>query len=101
MPTAALNEISVRAGLAPRLAADGTSQLVVAARGADKALGTLAGVMFEAIANGNWERLRACPACQWAFYDSSRNRSSRWCDMAICGNRSKQRALRDRRQPSS
>lgn len=98
---ATLNDVAVRAGLTPRLAADGTPQLVVAARGVDKALGTLAGIMFEALAAGSWERLRACPGCQWAFYDSSRNRSSRWCDMAICGNRAKQRALRDRRQSGS
>src|SRR5215211_6924695 len=36
-------------------------------------------------------RLKACPHahCGWAFYDRSRNRSSQWCSMRICGNRTK------------
>ena len=27
--------------------------------------------------------------CRWLFLDRSRNRSRRWCDMQLCGNRSK------------
>ena len=39
------------------------------------------------------DRVRLCeaPDCQWLFYDSSRNRSRRWCDMRQCGNRMKAR----------
>jgi len=29
--------------------------------------------------------------CGWLFWDSSRNRSKRWCDMRDCGNRAKVR----------
>jgi predicted RNA-binding Zn ribbon-like protein len=29
--------------------------------------------------------------CGWLFWDSSRNRSRRWCDMSDCGNRAKVR----------
>jgi predicted RNA-binding Zn ribbon-like protein len=29
--------------------------------------------------------------CGWLFWDSSRNRSRRWCDMSDCGNRAKAR----------
>jgi predicted RNA-binding Zn ribbon-like protein len=49
--------------------------------------------------DGTWQRVKACDAddCQWAFYDSSRNRSGRWCDMAVCGNRTKVRAYRAKR----
>jgi predicted RNA-binding Zn ribbon-like protein len=48
---------------------------------------------------GSWERLKACAAddCQWAFYDTSRNRSRTWCSMEVCGNRAKTRAYRARR----
>lgn len=35
------------------------------------------------------ERLKICPNCGWLFLDRSRNRSRTWCDMAVCGNRSK------------
>ncbi|HXB57377.1 MAG TPA: CGNR zinc finger domain-containing protein, partial [Vicinamibacteria bacterium] len=39
------------------------------------------------------ERLRECaaPNCAWLFLDASRNRSRRWCDMSVCGNRAKAR----------
>lgn len=37
------------------------------------------------------DRLKICPNCQWLFLDRSRNRSRTWCDMAICGNRTKAR----------
>ena len=54
----------------------------------------------QATGDGSWDRVKACPAgdCQWAFYDRSRNRSARWCDMAVCGNRTKVRAYRSKRQ---
>jgi predicted RNA-binding Zn ribbon-like protein len=36
-------------------------------------------------------RVRECDAgnCAWLFLDTSRNRSRRWCDMTVCGNREK------------
>jgi predicted RNA-binding Zn ribbon-like protein len=36
-------------------------------------------------------RLRICASdtCLWLFMDASRNRSRRWCDMKVCGNRAK------------
>jgi len=38
-------------------------------------------------------RVRECEAerCGWLFLDRSRNRSRRWCDMSVCGNRAKVR----------
>lgn len=46
-----------------------------------------------------WPRLKACPdeGCQWAFYDSTRNRSRTWCSMEVCGNRDKTRRYRQRK----
>jgi predicted RNA-binding Zn ribbon-like protein len=48
---------------------------------------------------GAWPRLKACPTddCQWAFYDTSRNRSRTWCSMDECGNREKTRRYRRRK----
>lgn len=34
-------------------------------------------------------RIRACPNCDWLFLDRSKNKSRRWCDMNVCGNRVK------------
>lgn len=42
-------------------------------------------------ANPEPDRLKICPNCGWLFLDRSRNRSRTWCDMAVCGNRSKAR----------
>ena len=36
-------------------------------------------------------RLCEAPDCAWLFLDHSRNRSRRWCDMKVCGNRQKAR----------
>jgi predicted RNA-binding Zn ribbon-like protein len=50
--------------------------------------------------NGTWQRLKACgnPDCLWAFYDRSHSRAGAWCDMATCGNRIKNRRLRQRQR---
>lgn len=43
---------------------------------------------------GDRRRVRECPGpdgCGWLFYDTSRNRSRRWCSMSGCGNRAKGR----------
>lgn len=44
--------------------------------------------------------VRECaePACGWLFLDTSRNRSRRWCDMRVCGNRAKARRHYARRK---
>ena len=63
------------------------------------ATGVIVAIVFTAIADGTFHRLKACPArdCGWAFYDLSKNRSARWCSMAVCGSREKVRAHRARR----
>jgi predicted RNA-binding Zn ribbon-like protein len=50
---------------------------------------------------GAWPRLKACTddGCQWAFYDTTRNRSRTWCSMEECGNREKTRRYRARKAP--
>ena len=58
--------------------------------------------VFESQTAGEWKRLKSCPGphCGWLFYDSSRNASSKWCSMSICGNRTKTVAYRRRRSAS-
>ena len=70
---------------------DGSARLV-----AGDVLGELLAIVARAQADGTWRRMKACPACGWAFYDRSRNRSRTWCTMAICGNRAKARSYRER-----
>jgi predicted RNA-binding Zn ribbon-like protein len=38
---------------------------------------------------GRLQRIKICPNCHWLYLDESRNRSRRWCDMKVCGNRQK------------
>ncbi|HEY7397079.1 MAG TPA: CGNR zinc finger domain-containing protein [Gaiellaceae bacterium] len=54
-------------------------------------------VVFGAMLDGSWERLKACRNCRWSFYDYSPNRSATWCSMQLCGNRKKTRAYRRRK----
>jgi predicted RNA-binding Zn ribbon-like protein len=79
---------------------DGGARLEAAAPGVGGALATLVGIVYTAMADGTWPRLKACQrdVCHWLFYDRSRNRSARWCQMAVCGNRTKTRAYRARRR---
>jgi predicted RNA-binding Zn ribbon-like protein len=64
----------------------------------DKLESPLWPVVFSAtglLTSGDLERAKECPpdegGCGWLFYDMSKNRSRRWCDMAGCGSRVKMR----------
>jgi predicted RNA-binding Zn ribbon-like protein len=67
--------------------------------GVDGTLARLVGIVFTAMTDGTWARLKSCrnDRCQKAFYDTSKNRSGAWCSMAGCGSRLKARAYRHRR----
>jgi predicted RNA-binding Zn ribbon-like protein len=68
-------------------------------RGLDALVARLVADITSASMDGTWVRLKVCPrtACGWAFYDASKNRSGRWCAMAVCGNRTKSARSRARR----
>lgn len=36
--------------------------------------------------------------CGWLFFDTTKNKTRRWCEMRVCGNRAKVRALRERQR---
>jgi predicted RNA-binding Zn ribbon-like protein len=77
---------------------DGAPTLASVESGAAGALATLVAIVAEAQHRGEWGRMKACreETCGWLFYDGSRNRSSSWCSMQICGGREKARAYRRR-----
>jgi predicted RNA-binding Zn ribbon-like protein len=96
-----LNAASRRAELEVRFKGDGDACLVPVRAGIDGAIGRLLAIIERAMADGTWPRLKACAfhdTCEWAFYDWSKNSSGTWCDMAVCGNRAKARAYRERRR---
>ena len=59
---------------------------------------TLVQFAYEAQLLGELERFKACQSCGWCYYDTTKNRSRRWCDMALCGSREKVRAYRARKK---
>lgn len=63
------------------------------------ALAVIAAGYAQAVATGEWARIRRCPAdnCAWVFWDSSAKGTRRWCTMRVCGNRAKVRAFAQRR----
>ncbi|MFF0306460.1 CGNR zinc finger domain-containing protein [Streptosporangium sp. NPDC004379] len=78
----------------------GEPALEPVAEGTPAGLARIAAAVMAAHAAGMWSRLKVCTesTCQWAFVDSSKNRSRSWCSMRVCGNRTKTRAYRARRQ---
>ncbi|MFI2289523.1 CGNR zinc finger domain-containing protein [Streptomyces niveus] len=57
----------------------------------EDALGVIAADAISVIAGERDGRLALCasPTCRAAFFDTSRSRTRRWCDMNTCGNRQK------------
>ena len=47
--------------------------------------GRIVAITAEAMLQGHWLRLKACPDCRWVFYDPTRNLSKRWCGMTKGG----------------
>lgn len=96
------NGLGTDASLEARLVVrvdDRAGALVPVERDVDGAFADLVGIVYTAMADGTWPRLKACrrDVCRWLFYDHSRNRSAVWCQMSVCGNRTKTKAYRSRR----
>ena len=95
-----LDALAAACGLRPRFDPGGTVSLAPEVAGVAGALGRLLGIVVAAIGDGRWQRMKTCrnPACRWAFYDATRNRSTVWCDMALCGSRAKSRRYHARQR---
>lgn len=89
-------ETPLRFGLDER----GDVRLEPADDGVNGAFAQILSRVLEAQASGIWKRLKSCPGphCGWLFFDASRNASSTWCSMSICGNRTKTAAYRERKR---
>jgi predicted RNA-binding Zn ribbon-like protein len=96
---AVLDRAAGRVRLAMRLSRSGRYRLVPEGQGMDRPISEVLVRVLNSMSDGSWARLKACarPACRWAFFDSSRNRSGVWCSMATCGNREKGANYRARR----
>ena len=63
-------------------------------------LGAIVTQLYDGAANGTLGRLKMCDSneCRRVFYDRSKPGSRRWCQAALCGNRMKTRAYRERQR---
>ena len=93
---ATLNGAAAASGLRMRFGADGKPRLEPAVSGVVGSMGRIVATLYAAMEDESWDRLKLCGSqtCRWAFYDRSKNHSSRWCKMASCGNREKARRFR-------
>jgi predicted RNA-binding Zn ribbon-like protein len=95
---AVLRAAAAKAPLRIACGDDGRVLLEGEADGVDGAVAILLGIVHEAQLTGQWARVKGCRQCGYMFYDRSKNRSAAWCAMAICGNRTKNRAYKRRRR---
>jgi len=67
-------------------------------RSAESLLQPIAEAMARLVCEENFVDVKACEGhnCTLIFVDRTRRRGRRWCSMAICGNRAKQAAHRNR-----
>jgi len=93
-----LDRVAGSVCLRVRFDEDAVATLGPASSGVSAALGHILAAVVRATDEGIWGRLKICTndACQWAFYDRSRNRSGKWCTMEVCGNRMKALTFRQR-----
>jgi predicted RNA-binding Zn ribbon-like protein len=95
--TAVLDAAAQRSGLGIRFV-EGGARVEPSAAGVRGALGHILAEVSAGMADGTWDRMKACRAedCRWAFLDTAKNRSRAWCSMQSCGNRAKVAAYRER-----
>jgi len=57
----------------------------------DMMLWQISSSVIDLLTSSEPNRVKRCGSeeCSWLFYDTSRNRSRKWCDMKECGNRMK------------
>jgi predicted RNA-binding Zn ribbon-like protein len=93
-----LNRVAGSVCLRVHFDEDGGPTLEPESSGVPAALGRILAAVVRATDERIWGRLKVCTndACQWAFYDRSKNRSGKWCTMEVCGNRMKARTFRQR-----
>jgi predicted RNA-binding Zn ribbon-like protein len=61
-------------------------------------LGPVALSAMSLLSGADLSRIKQCPGdhCGWLFFDTTKNKRRRWCEMEVCGNRAKQKRRRAR-----
>lgn len=68
--------------------------------GSSSGLGRVLAELHHLSETDRLDRMKMCASdeCRWIFYDRSKPGSRRWCSSALCGNRQKTRAYRQRKR---
>jgi predicted RNA-binding Zn ribbon-like protein len=98
-----LNHYMAGAPVVRRLDVEDDSKEVVLASiaaGIEAVLGEVAASFATMLTEGDPTRIKICANtdCGWVIYDTSRNRTRRWCDKTECGNLIKVRRHRQRKR---
>ncbi|NEZ67768.1 CGNR zinc finger domain-containing protein [Leptolyngbyaceae cyanobacterium CCMR0082] len=64
----------------------------------ERVIGQLVAIIYNSMIDDTWARFKCCalPTCGWAYYDTTKSRTKRWCSMRTCGARSKARRYYER-----
>jgi len=65
---------------------------------AEAILGPITLSALTLLTQSDLSRIKQCAgdSCGWLFFDTTKNKSRRWCEMEVCGNRAKQRRFHSR-----
>jgi predicted RNA-binding Zn ribbon-like protein len=102
--TSAFNSFLMKAGSYPHLVWESRKppriERVRELKSPGQVLAPLAEAAADLIVNGDFELIRECEdeSCVLWFYDRTKSHRRRWCSMAVCGNRNKVKAFRQRQQ---
>jgi predicted RNA-binding Zn ribbon-like protein len=97
-----LNGLVRDSGLRPTFGPGCAVDLEIPTTGFVASLATIVAIVLKASSAGTWSRLKACPqdACNYTFYDRTKNHSRTWCSMSRCGSQAKMRTYRARQRTS-
>ncbi|AQS68527.1 ABATE domain-containing protein [Streptomyces pactum] len=101
-----INDCSARGRAAALLTPEGKRRWRLgSASSVEDALGVIAADAISVIAGERDGKLALCasPTCRAAFFDTSRSRTRKWCEMNTCGNRQKKArfTVNQRKNPRS
>ncbi|GAA0944242.1 CGNR zinc finger domain-containing protein [Pseudonocardia zijingensis] len=94
-----INDHSARGRAAAVLTTEGERRWQLSVNSpVEDALGVIAADAIDVISGERDGKLALCasPTCRAAFFDTSRSRTRRWCEMNTCGNREKKARFRGR-----
>ncbi|MEU8894099.1 CGNR zinc finger domain-containing protein [Streptomyces sp. NPDC048442] len=98
-----INACSTHGVASPILTSAGGHDWQLGSATVEDALSVIAADAVSIVSGEREGRMALCasPTCRAAFFDTSRSRTRRWCDMNTCGNREKKARFLANKRPRS